>query len=238
MKLQNNIPLSPRMVLLWRQSYIEEGFSASEIPDYDGNPVIALYPKSYIEKVNLLNLDKIYDFNFRGALYIDKKTKRNRQWVVDFSKQYFTSDSFFQVTDSRAKQSNIFFKPRHKLLGSFDYTLDRTGFVPKENNKNIRGYFDKDYFRILCQSQFTLCPAGDSPWSMRFYESLLCKSIPIVEKIQHTGRNDLEYAIGYKYYLLGDDKMIYRPDWVEENFNKFIRYHTLINDESGVLPES
>jgi hypothetical protein len=83
-----------------------------------------------------------------------------------------------------------------------------------------------------------LCPAGDAPWSMRFYESLLCRSIPIVEKIQHTGRNDLEYAIGYKYYLLGDDKMIYRPDWAEENFNKFIRYQTLINDESGLLPES
>jgi hypothetical protein len=220
------------MAILWRQSYTEDGFSPSEIPDFSVKPVICLYPKSYIEKVISLNSDKIFDFNFRGAFYIDNQTKKNRKWIINFSKKHFTSNSFFQITDSRAKQNNLFFRPRHKLLGSFDYTFTRAGFVPKENKKEIRGHFDEDFFRVLCQSRFTLCPAGDAPWSMRFYESLLCKSIPIVEKVQHTGRNDLEYDIGYKYYLLSDDKKIYRPDWAEENFRKFIRYQTLINDES------
>jgi len=229
--MQNNIPLSPRLVNLWKQSYIEAGFSASEIPDPDEKPRICLYPKSYIEQVNALYLDKIYDFNFRGALYLDEETRKNRQWTIDFAKQHFTSNSFYQITDRNAKQRNWLFKTRHKVLGCFDYTFACSGFVPKENNIENRGYFDEDYFKVLCQSQFTLCPAGDAPWSMRFYESLLSKSIPIVEKIQHTGRNDLEYSIGYKYYLLGDDKMIYRPDWVEDNYKKFIRFHTLVNDE-------
>jgi len=37
------------------------------------------------------------------------------------------------------------------------------------------------YFEKMCQSKFILCPAGDEPWSFRFYETLMCKSIPIVE---------------------------------------------------------
>jgi hypothetical protein len=229
--MNNNIPLSPRLVALWKQSYLEAGFCESEIPDPDEKPRICLYPKSYIQQVIELTSEKIYDFNFRGALYIDEKTRGNRQWIVDFAKQRFTADSFFQITDGNAKRRNWLFKTRHKVLGGFDHTFSRSGFVPKENPRDKRGYFDEDYFKVLCQSKFTLCPAGDAPWSMRFYESLLSKSIPIVEKVQHTGRNDLEYSIGYRYYLVSDDKKLYRPDWVEDNFKKFIRFQTLINDE-------
>ena len=41
--------------------------------------------------------------------------------------------------------------------------------------------WDEEYFWILSGSQFVLCPGGESVWSYRFFESILCGAIPIVE---------------------------------------------------------
>jgi hypothetical protein len=79
----------------------------------------------------------------------------------------------------------------------------------------------------MCQSKFCLCPAGDSPWSMRFYEALLCKTIPIVNEIKETYRTTEESKLGYKFYLVSDTEFIYRSDWAEHNYNLFMKYHTL-----------
>ena len=80
----------------------------------------------------------------------------------------------------------------------------------------------------MCDSKYTLCPAGDAPWSMRFYEAIMSKSIPVLSDNIHAGRNKLEYEIGYNYYLASDKNIEYREDWVEENYNKFIQFQTLI----------
>lgn len=41
--------------------------------------------------------------------------------------------------------------------------------------------WDENFFRNLANSQFVLCPSGDHIWSYRFFESILCGAIPIVE---------------------------------------------------------
>lgn len=224
----NNFPLSPRLAILWKQCYVEEGFSESEIPDPTEKSVICIYPRTYIDRIQKLGFDKTYNFNFRGALYIDEKTEQNRNWIVNFAKQNFTPNSYFQITDRKARCKKFLLFQRHRILGDFDYTFKNIGFVPKETPIDRRDYFDENYFQILSRSEFTLCPAGDAPWSMRFYEAILSKSIPILEKHQHSGRNELEYRIGYKYYLINDENFEYRVDWVEENYRKFIDHQSLI----------
>lgn len=225
--MQNNIRYSPRLVMLWRQSHLEAGCNPDHLPDPDAEPRIALYPESFVDRVGKLGAAKRYDFNFRGALYLDPVTWQNRQWVIGFAKGRFTARSYFQVTDRNARRRNWLLQRRHKRLGPYDFTFKSRGFVPKERPVRERDFFDDDYFRLMCASHFTLCPAGDAPWSMRFYECILSKSIPIIEKPQHSGRNALEYDIGYRYYLYGSQDIEYRPDWVEENFQKFLRYQTL-----------
>ncbi len=42
--------------------------------------------------------------------------------------------------------------------------------------------WDEDYFRVLSNSQYVLCPSGDYIWSYRFFEAIMCGAIPIVEK--------------------------------------------------------
>jgi hypothetical protein len=64
-------------------------------------------------------------------------------------------------------------------------------------------------------------------WSMRFYECLMCKCIPIVDKVEETFRSVEESKLDYKYYLTSCPEFVYREDWVEHNYNLFIKYHTL-----------
>ena len=55
------------------------------------------------------------------------------------------------------------------------YSSDRGRIFP------IKAW-DEEYFNILANSQFVLCPSGDYVWSYRLFESILCGAIPIAEK--------------------------------------------------------
>ncbi|MBN1116063.1 MAG: exostosin family protein [Bacteroidales bacterium] len=227
--LENDIPLSPRLKLLWNQSYVEEGYDLENIPDTDNKKVISLYPRSFVTEINKLDSTKTYDFNFRGAIYIDNKTYLNRHWIFDFANQHFTLDSYFHATDKRARKSKFLpAKKAHTLIGQYDYTFRKRGFVPKEVSVGKRAFFDREYFELMAKSKFTLCPAGDALWSMRFYEAIMSKSLPILERKEHTGRNSLEYQIGYKF-LLKEEKPEYREEWVEDNYIKFLKFQTLFD---------
>ena len=43
---------------------------------------------------------------------------------------------------------------------------------------------------------------GDTYWSFRFYETLMCKTIPMVTSWHHTYRTKEEAKINYKYIRL------------------------------------
>jgi hypothetical protein len=80
----------------------------------------------------------------------------------------------------------------------------------------------------MCQSKYVLCPGGDAPWSFRFYEILMCKSIPIVETWHHTYRTKEEAELDYKYVLFNEfDKEINYDDYLHHNIGIFEKYHLL-----------
>ena len=202
----------PRAVLLHKQSFQEENLPPPNINQPKFNlPLVVYYPRSYVEKVTSMNHEKKHDYNFSGVLFRDC-VYENRKWIVDFAQQNFTDNSYYSISDAKLDYNPI---------GNFDYTLKDLGkrFIPSKSSNKV--YFDKKYFQIICNSQFTLCPSGDAPWSMRFFESILCKSIPVLETPCHAWRSRFEKSIGYKFYTLSDD-LQYREDWVEENYYKFL----------------
>ena len=185
------------------------------------NPPIALFSKKYYNEICELNNYKIYDLCFIGSI---KSNYKARKWVIDFSKKYFTSNSIFINTD---KDSNWI------LLGSFDKSNMNIGFCPK-NTKNISKNKSKythyrvviEYFETMSKSKFCLCHAGDAPWSFRFYEVLMCKSIPIVETWHHTYRTKEEAKINYRYILYQNiENDINYNDYIKENTLIFTNYH-------------
>ena len=179
----------------------------------------AKYPASFYKRVEGFSKEKKFDYCFIGSFLVDNATSINRKWIVDFVKERFNDNSYLQFTDGKSKKG---LKP----FGVFDYTHRRVGFVPKENPVNKRNYFDEHYYKRMCNSKFTLCPSGDSFWSMRFYEALMCKSIPLVISKDETFRSKEESELDYKYYLSSETNMEYRQDWVDHNFDLFMKYHT------------
>jgi hypothetical protein len=207
------------------EALIEQNINSIEL---SWCPPFALFSKKYYNEINELSRTKIYEFCFIGSL---RSNYERRQWVIDFAKKYFTNNSIFINTDN---------DPNWESLGLFDYTNKNiiSSFCPMfstpyPGNQTKKVQYRKvkeniDYFEKMRQSKFILCPAGDSSWSFRFYEVLMCKSIPIVESWHHTYRSKEEAQLNYKYILYTDiDKEIIYEDYVNENTIIFENNHLI-----------
>ena len=186
------------------------------------SPIYALFSNKYYDELNNLNHTKIHDFCFIGSI---NSNYQARQWVIEFAKKHFTNNSIFINTDN---------DPNWQLLGPYDYSNMNFGFCPKnytDNQSRAAQYRvvkeNTYYFEKLCQSKFVLCPAGDAPWSFRFYEVLMCKSIPIVESWHHTYRTKEEACIKYKYVLPNNIETEIVDDYVKKNTVIFETCHLL-----------
>ena len=188
------------------------------------DPQFALFSRKYYNEICELNHNKIYDFCFIGSI---NSNYEERIWVINFAKKYFTDNSVFINTDN---------DPNWVLLGSYDYSKKILGYCPKNDpidnqTRQVQYRIVKDnieYFEKMCQSKYCLCPGGDAPWSFRFYEVLMCKSIPIVKSWHDTYRTEKEATVNYKYILFQDIKNdINYDDYINENTAKFENYHLL-----------
>jgi len=202
---------------------LEEKQIKIKLQDISSCPPIALFSKKYYNEICELNHTKIYDFCFIGSI---NSNYAARKWVIEFVKKYFTDNSIFINTDN---------EPNWVLLGSFDYSNKNLGYSPKSmpdnQSKKVQYRVVKDnidYFEKMCKSKYCLCPAGDAPWSFRFYEVLMCKSIPIVESWHHTYRTKEESTINYKYILYQNiENDVNLDDYVNQNTKIFEKYHLL-----------
>jgi len=186
-----------------------------------------IYPRRFWDSINT-ETEKTIDFCFIGSYKINKTVIRARRWVIEFVNRHFNKNSYLQFTDGRTKKHYI-------PMGVYDYTLKEPGFFPKklwnygkkyrEANINM---FDSHYFDTMSKSKFCLCPAGDAEWSMRFYESLLCKCIPIVLSSDHTYRSFEEQQLTYNYIVYDPDRVDYQYNIEDANSNYelFIKHHT------------
>lgn len=94
--------------------------------------------------------------------------------------------------------------------------------------------WDDAYFRFMANSEFVLCPSGNSIWSYRFFEAILCGAIPIIEE------SCPEYE-GFKYYEMKDNAqdLIWTRETAEFNYNLCMKRITIdikeLNDELNIL---
>lgn len=213
-----------------------------------------VWPRSYFEKIQKIKseVDKSIDYIFIGNMNAgvcsfdsgrrsrSQRVYNNRRWILDFIKERFNENSFLEFSDSYTKlmyaNSDRFENiPDDK---GFDYTVKpwrssktnkhfKKAFVPRENQiPDGEVYFDEDYYKKMCQAKFCLCPGGDSPWSFRFYESLMCGCLPVINSSEEGIRVWTEQKVGYKYYFAREIHE-YDLDLVSENLEKFERHNLL-----------
>uniref|UniRef100_A0A6C0B4D4 Exostosin GT47 domain-containing protein n=1 Tax=viral metagenome TaxID=1070528 RepID=A0A6C0B4D4_9ZZZZ len=209
------------------EAHKEKGLDHSDISP---SLPVAKFAHKYCDDVSNRAMpfsNKKRDFCFIGNI---DSYKPRRLWVCEFAKSHFTSNSVFVHTSSDENWES---------LGDFDKSHEKLGFVAylvQTREAQYREIHENEfYFKTMCESKFILCPAGDAPWSFRFYETIMCKSIPIVETVHHTYRTQEEKDFDYIYLLANDyDKInevmnnesLYN-EMVDKNTELFRKHHML-----------
>jgi hypothetical protein len=81
--------------------------------------------------------------------------------------------------------------------------------------------FDQEYFDNLSATRFGLSPTGDCPWSYRFFEAIMCHSIPVLSDSEKDIFSD-QFT-----YFRDSDKKIYSVEICQKNYLVFLKNHTL-----------
>jgi len=93
---------------------------------------------------------------------------------------------------------------------------------------NTKYQLDREYFKGLSASKFGLAPVGDCPWSYRFFEAIMCESIPII------GELDRDIFSSQFYFQRHGAKHNYDREQCHQNFSIFMKHHTL----DGIAPRN
>lgn len=129
-------------------------------------------------------------------------------WIGLFEEKKKTLDYFFSGYLNKEKEDN-----RTWVL---DYTDKNSIINFSDRGRNIpRDLFDNSFFDIMLSSKFSLCPQGfPYKWTYRFYEAVLCKSIPILKE-----DDVIEDYLDYKFYIHNDKfEYEYSLDMVNHNY--------------------
>merc|ERR1719229_605666 len=125
-------------------------------------------------------------------------------------------------------------------MGKYDFTgvklQSGSGFRPMDLVRKGRNHFDDTYYQVMANSNFTLCPGGETPWSMRMYEAIAAGSMPLI----HSEERDFAppahaswlKQIGYKFEKAGHGTPIYHQEDVDRNFQLFLKYQTFMNGDN------
>ncbi len=73
--------------------------------------------------------------------------------------------------------------------------------------------WDEDYYKFLSHSRFSLCPDGDQIWSYRFFEAILCGSMPVVQ-------SKWPCYEGFRFFTMDQSKedLVLRDEDISHNF--------------------
>jgi hypothetical protein len=158
-----------------------------------------LYPFNSIENYNLKNKSFKYIYSFNGAFnptcYLKSrsylKNINNDKYYINIKNQW----NFQKQVYVDQIQNNIFVSTNDEKL-------------------------DTDYIKLLESSQFTLCPSGSGPNSIRLWEALSVGSIPIVLSDNLLLNQQIEWE---KYIIIWEEKKF-------SNLNEYIEkipYHRI-----------
>lgn len=126
---------------------------------------------------------------------------------------------------------SLLLKLPKRLVSKIFYNLNihtdelKITFTNKGRKFPVKAW-DNDYFNTLLNSKYVLCPDGDFIWTYRFFESIICGAMPVIE-------NTCSAYQGFHYLTL--DQYIKNETLTnkqrEENFNKLMRDFTLNTED-------
>ncbi len=152
-----------------------------------------------------------FRFSFMG-LVTEKREKVMETWIrTNLRKpEYVFPKAGAAASRTRNRITALFGAgqnvQRQKIGDLLIWSSDRGRSFP------VKSWHD-EYFRTLSNSKFVLCPNGDFVWSYRFFESILCGAIPVVEE-------GCPAYQGFRFYTMADamGELEWRQEDAEYNY--------------------
>lgn len=141
-------------------------------------------------------------FGFIGLLTFERQCVIEKWLWATTGKSYSlkTETIFFKIKRKLYYKLNIH-RPLIKKFGKLSISSSNRGRIFPIKS------WDDDYYNFLLKSQFILCPSGVFTWTYRFFESILCGAIPIVEE-------DSPAYNGFWYFTM--EEKLSNIKWSEE----------------------
>lgn len=220
--------LSWSEIPVWKQAALEEGINPRDVSEFGQR--VGKVPRSWVQAVQGMGSSKRHTFNFMGAA-LTRNVRGTRAWIFPFMEKHFSDNDILRITDAPSNWT---------ALGKYDNTGARLGYNPRLDGYKYRAKFNTEYFKVLAESNFTLCPGGDAPFSIRFYESILAGSIPVLHSMAHDmsrKRNSTQEGplllpcIGYHSATV-NGPFEYSQASSDKNFQLFLKYQTFIEGDN------
>lgn len=182
---------------------------------------LALFYESLGERYKIVDLNKIsYNHKTSFCNYFEK------QYSLKFPFRYLRNIKDISC-EKKIKFSFIgIYNVDREWVKDFEGLDSQICFTTQGREIN-KFFFDKEYYTTLKSAYFVLCPRGDYNWSYRFFESIMCFAIPIIEL-----NNFDETMEGFFYFTNDKPQVDYVYDIykAKANYLLFLERHTFLSD--------
>lgn len=158
---------------------------------------------------SIWNKERTIPYSFQGLITRKRKALISSWVEKNISNKHKISDTNSWIQNLRRKvlsKAGLDYTVKKKMGDLLLWSSDKGRSFPGKT-------WDKEYFEILSNSRYVLCPSGDYTWSYRFFEAILCGAIPIVEEV-------CEAYEGFKFFLFKDsiEELECTQEYVEHNY--------------------
>lgn len=122
-------------------------------------------------------------FTFAGLVTESRQEFFSKIIQLNYPKSSLNFNSWIRPSFFSSMQTKIEFKlgiNNEEKITKRKYK-DIVFWSSKRGRKFPIKSWDDEYFKLLANSEFVLCPNGDYIWTYRFFESIMCGAIPIIE---------------------------------------------------------
>ncbi len=198
---------------------------------FSQNQIVGLFrsrhPK-YTFKQEALFQEALSELSMKGEVHLDHKKGLcyldGKEYRLTIPLRYFrvikdiSKEKRYEYTFTGKKKEARAWVEEFGDDALINFT-DKGREIPKD-------YLDIAYYRTMCQSRFTLCPVGDFKWTYRFFEAIMCKSIPIVE------RQGIDPSMDGFVYFLQDERSnhCYSTEVCDDNYRLLVARHSMLKN--------
>jgi len=175
-----------------------------------------VYPKSTITKCrSMWQESRPITYSFSGLI-----TGKRKQCLEKWMRGHFPEKAqLLKMVKEPPKNSGRLARFYKYLTGYrtnrkiVDKKIGLYIFASNQGRKFPIKVWDEEYYQTLSKSKFVLCPDGEFVWTYRFFESILCGAIPIIESY-------CPLYDGYHYFSMNQSisNLTYSKDLIDQNF--------------------